>query len=254
VKVDCIADHPYKPAEIRQLALAIQRSGRDIVLSLSPGPTSVDHHAEVAELAQMWRISDDVWDLWDRGQQDWPIGVKNQFDNAARWAQYTRPGNWPDADMLPVGELSPFPDVGPNARHTRLTPDEQHTQLSLWSMARSPLIVGANLTLLDDATLRLLTNPDILSIDQTAVASRQVLHDGDLVIWSADLPGNRYAVAAFNLGDKPMKVDRAFESLGVAAGQYNAKNAWTGEKLGDTSRISAMLDPHASIVLVLNKR
>src|ERR1700722_13955207 len=111
LKVDCISDHPYKATEIRQIALAIQHSGREIVLSLSPGPTAVEHHAELAELVQMWRISNDIWDLWDSGSQVYPIGIKNQFDNAARWAPYARTGNWPDADMLPVGELSPFPDV-----------------------------------------------------------------------------------------------------------------------------------------------
>jgi hypothetical protein len=252
LKVDCIADHPYKPAEIRQIALAIQHSGRDIVLSLSPGPTSVEHHAEVAELAQMWRMSNDIWDIWDSGTRDYPIGIKNQFDNAARWAQYSRPGNWPDADMLPVGQLSPFPDVGPRPRHTRLTPTEQRTQLSLWTIVRSPLIVGGNLTLLDSETLWLLTNSDVLRIDQTATASRQVLHDGDLVVWTADLPGNRHALAAFNLGEKPMNADCLLASLGLPEDRYNAKNAWTGERLHMSSRLRATLEPHGSTVLILD--
>jgi alpha-galactosidase len=253
LKVDCIADHPYKPVEIRQIARAIERSGRDIVLSLSPGPTAVEHHAEVAELAQMWRISDDVWDLWDRGTQKWPTGIKNQFDTAARWARYSRPGNWPDADMLPVGELRPFPDTGPGARRSRLTPDEQRTQLSLWAMARSPLIVGANLTLLDDATVRLLTNPDIVKIDQAATASRQVLREGDLVVWTADLPGNQRALGAFNLGESAIALDRPFASFALAAGRHKATNAWTGERLAASSNVRATIDPHASIVLILEK-
>jgi hypothetical protein len=253
LKVDCIADHPYKPAEIRQIARAIERSGREIVLSLSPGPTAVERHAEVAELAQMWRISDDVWDLWDSGNQKWPIGVKNQFDNAARWAQYARPGNWPDADMLPIGELRPFPDVGPGARHTRLTPTEQQTLLSLWAMARSPLIVGANLALLDEATLRILTNPDILRIDQTAKASRQVLREGALVVWTADLPGDQHALAAFNLGESTLALDHSFASLGLATGRYKAKNASTGERQQPSASLSTTLEPHACVVLILDK-
>jgi alpha-galactosidase len=251
LKVDCIADHPYKPAEARQIGRAITRSGRDVVLSLSPGPTALEHHAEVAELAQMWRISDDVWDLWDSGTQKWPIGIKQQFDNAARWAPYSRPGHWPDADMLPVGELSPFPDVGPGARRTRLTPDEQRTQLSLWAMARSPLIVGANLTRLDDATLRLLTNPDILKIDQAATASRQVTREGDLVVWTADLPGHQHALAVFNLGETSIALDRPFSSFALATGRRKAKNAWTGEPLPASSRVRTSIEPHASIVLIL---
>jgi hypothetical protein len=252
LKVDCIADHPYKASEIRQIALAIQHSGRDIVLSLSPGPTALEHHAEVAGLSQMWRISNDIWDVWKgRG---FPIGIKNQFENVARWAPYTRPGNWPDADMLPVGELRPFPDVGPGPRHTRLTPAEQQTALSLWAVARSPLIVGANLTLLDKDTLRLLTNTDILKIDRTATDSRQVLLEGDLVVWTADLPGNEHAMAAFNLGENPIRLDRAWPDFIQPESQHEIKNAWTGEHMKASPRISTTLEPHGSIVLLLGKK
>ena len=252
LKVDCIADHPYKPSEIRQIALAIERSGRDMVLSLSPGPTAVEHHAEIAGLSQMWRISNDIWDVWEgRG---FPIGIKNQFENAARWAPYTRPSNWPDADMLPVGELRPFPDVGPGPRHTRLTPAEQQTQLSLWAMARSPLIVGANLTLLDLDTHRLLTNTDVLKIDQTATASRQVLREGDLVVWTADLPGNESAFAAFNLGEKPITLDRAFSNFALPGRPRPARNAWTGERLKANARVRTSLEPHASVALILGNK
>lgn len=254
LKVDCIADHPYKASEIRQIHLAIQNSGRAIVLSLSPGPTAVEHHAEVGELSQMWRISNDIWDIWDSGDRSYPIGIKNQFTNAARWVSYARPGNWPDADMLPVGELMPFPDVGHGPRHTRLTPDEQQTQLSLWAMARCPLIVGANLTLLDETTAHLLTNAEILRIDQTATASRQVLRDGDLVVWTADLPGNQHALAVFNLGEKAITVERPFSDFALAARRYKIKNAWTRERLKVGSRIRATIEPHASLVLMIDMK
>ncbi len=155
--------------------------------------------------------------------------------------------------MLPLGKLSPFPDVGPGPRYTRLTPVEQQTRLSLWAMARSPLILGANLTLLDDSTLRLLSNTDILKIDQTATASRQVMRDGDLIVWTADLPGNQFALAAFNRGDKPITVDRPLSDFGLK-GQYQIKNAWTGEQLKTNSRVSTTLEPHASTVLIVGKR
>ncbi len=251
LKVDCIADHPYKASEIRQIHLAIQHSGRQMVLSLSPGPTAVEHHDEVAALAQMWRISDDIWDIWDSGAQSYPIGIKNQFPNAARWAQYARPGNWPDADMLPVGELSPFPDVGHGPRHTRLAPNEQQTQLSLWAMARSPLIVGANLTLLDEATTRLLTNADILRIDQNATASRQVLREGELVVWTADLPGDQHALAVFNLGENPITVERPLTDFGLEAGPHELRNVWTGLRLQPDLHLKATLDPHACLLLMV---
>jgi len=126
--------------------------------------------------------------------------------------------------------------------------------LSLWAMARSPLIVGANLTLLDEDTLRLLGNTDILKIDQTATASRQVLHDADLVVWTADLPGNQHALAAFNLGEKPISLNRPLSDFALEAGRYKIKNAWTGERLQVSSRVSTTLDPHVSIVLMFDKK
>jgi hypothetical protein len=118
-------------------------------------------------------------------------------------------------------------------------------------MARSPLIIGANLNLLDQNTLLLLCNADVLKIDQAATASRQVLHEGDL--GTADLPGDQHALAAFNLGEKALTFDRALSDF-VSAGHYDMKNAWTGERLPAGARISITLEPHASVVLMLDKR
>jgi len=251
IKVDCIANNPYTASEIRQIHRAIARTGRDIVLSLSPGPTQLEHQAEVAELAQMWRISNDIWDLWNNGTRVFPIGIFSQFENAAKWAPYAGPGHWPDADMLPVGELSPYPDVGRGPRHTRLTPDEQHTQLSLWAMARSPLIVGANLTMLDEETVRLLTNPDILRIDQTATGSRQALHEGDLIAWTADLPKGVHAIAVFDTGETAVPFDLPFARLGLPDKTRPVRDAWSGARLTPASRVAGTLRPHASMVFVI---
>ncbi len=251
IKVDCIADHPYEVSEIRQIHRAIERTGRDMVLSLSPGPMQLAHQPEVAELAEMWRISNDVWDLWNNGTLPFPIGIFSQFDNAARWAPYAGPGHWPDADMLPVGELRPYPDVGGGPRHTRLTPDEQITQLNLWAMARSPLIVGANLTLLDDDTVRLLTNPEILRIDQTSTASRQVLREGDLIVWTADLPNDGHAIAVFDTGDTPLPFDVPFSRLALPDGARAVRDAWSGARVAPASRVSGTLRPHASMLFVI---
>jgi hypothetical protein len=254
IKVDCIADHPYKPNEIRQIHQAIQHAGRDVVLSLSPGPTQIEHHAEVAELSELWRISNDVWDIWDSKKSSYPIGVVNQFANAAKWAPHAGPGHWPDADMLPVGELTPYPDVGRGGRHTRLTPAEQQTQMSLWAMARSPLIVGANLTMLDDQTTRLLTNPDIVRIDQTATASREALRDGALVVWTADLPGPEpHAVAVFNVGDEPLPFDVSFGRVGLPAGSFAARDVWSGARSAPGPGLSGTLDPHACQVFMITE-
>jgi hypothetical protein len=257
LKVDCIADHPYKADEIRMIRRAIDKTGRPIVLSLSPGPTNLEHAEEVGQLANMSRISDDIWDLW-ANPKPWPRTLSGQFDTTAAWAPYTRPGFWPDADMLPLGELRPVPGEG-QPRTTRLTPIEQQTMLTLWSMARSPLIVGANLTLLDDATLKLLTNRDVLAVDQTATRSGQVLHSGDIIAWTADLPagtpeGYSQALAIFNVGEGVVTITTSFEAYGLDDAIYHVKDAWTGKTLGKLKSIENLsLEPHASTLLLLKK-
>src|SRR6266699_1638004 len=140
LKVDCIADHPDKGDEIRLISQALGKTGRPMVLSLSPGPAALEKAEELRQYAQMWRISDDVWDLWHSGTQ-FPSGIGNQFARAAKWAAFSGPGHWPDADMLPIGRLEPAAGWG-KPRATRLTQDEQRTQLTLWSIFRSPLMMG----------------------------------------------------------------------------------------------------------------
>ena len=252
LKVDCIADHPFKLDEIEMIHRAIAKTGRPIVLSLSPGPTSIDHAAEVGRLSNMWRISNDEWDLWSSHGQPFPQGIKDQFPRAAAWAIYTRPGNWPDADMLPIGQLRPAPGWG-EPRASRLTPDEQRTQLTLWSMARSPLILGANLTLLDAPTLALITNREVLAIDQTATKSFEVLRDGDLTVWQANLPNGRMALAFFNTGDAPLKVSRNFADLShdLSVRVWNVRNVWTQQQLGRQQGVATQLAPHACMLLLL---
>ena len=125
----------------------------DIVLSLSPGThLSTAHVDHLREHAQMWRISDDLWDRWE--------DVHAQFARLARWAPFQRPGGWADADMLPLGRIGLRAERGDD-RHSRLTPDEQRTILTLWVMARSPLMVGGDLPTSDPATLDLLANPAV---------------------------------------------------------------------------------------------
>jgi hypothetical protein len=256
LKVDCISANPYKADEIRMIRRAIDKTGRPIVLSLSPGPTPLEHADEVGQLANMWRISNDIWDLWVN-PKGWPIAVSSQFARLAAWAPYTKPGNWPDADMLPLGELRPVPGEG-QPRTTRLTPTEQQTMLTLWSIARSPLILGANLTLLDDATLKLLTNKDVLRVDQTATHSGQVLHSGNVIAWTADLPADSpdgsIALALFNTGDDQVVVDSSFEAFNIADDTYHVKDAWSGKSLGKLKSVPNLtLEPHAAILWLLKK-
>ena len=257
LKVDCISDHPYKVDEIRMIRKAIDKTGRPIVLSLSPGPTNLSHADEVAQLSNMWRISDDVWDYWTNSKP-FPQSVLSQFPRLAAWARYAGPGHWPDADMLPLGELRPVPGDGA-ARTSRLSPAEARTQVTLWSIARSPLILGANLTLLNPATLSLITNADVIGVDQRATASREALHSGDVIAWTADLPagfpgGFTSALALFNTGESAATVNSTFDAYGLDAGSYAAKDAWTGKALGQLQSVKDLtVEPHASVLWLLRK-
>jgi hypothetical protein len=226
VKVDDIS-RPYHGNEIAAIRRAIDRTGRPMVLSLSPGeaPLTAAHH--VRNHANMWRISNDFWDHWH--ELVW------QFGRLRDWAPHGGPGRFPDADMLPIGVV----DFG---RRTQFSPDEQITLLTLWSIARSPLIMGGDLTRLDSFTLSLLTNDEILEVNQRSEVNRELYHDGGLVAWSARATGstdlflavfNTYDSSFVNPGaaDQPVPVNLA--DLGVR--RCRIRDLWRHADLGEFS-------------------
>ena len=223
IKADDMS-RPYlrNEPEIHALRRAIDRSHRPIVLSLSPGETPLAAAADVAQVANMWRISDDFWDTW-------PL-LLEQFDRLRNWSARARPGNWPDADMLPLGTL----ELG--QRQTRFSPDEQRTVMTLWSIARSPLIVGADLAALDDFTLALLTNDEILAVNQASRDNREVYRRDDLAVWQATSPHGDIYVAHFNLRDPVPGASSApvpvmLASLGID-GSARVRDLWQRSDLG----------------------
>jgi hypothetical protein len=251
LKVDCIADHPYKAAEIRQIAEAIGRSGRPIVLSLSPGPTNLSHAAEVSRLAQMWRIGDDTWDGWrfeHPSGGEFPNGVADAFDHLTGWSPWAGPGHWPDADMLPFGSLAPHPGWG-EARASRLSHDEARTQLTLWAIARSPLILGGDLTRLDPFTRSQITNREVLQVNQRATDSRPVtdLPAGfeHVRVWAAR-EGRDEVLALFNLDEAPVTLRASWTQLGVKAGRRRVRDLWGGRELPASDGIDLVLPAHGS--------
>jgi alpha-galactosidase len=241
VKADDMGSHRFQPVEFRALRRALDRSGRRIVLSISPGPAPRDSAAFFARRAQMWRISDDLWDEWRL--------VRAQFDYARDWARFVGVNHaWPDADMLPLGRLRLVDSAG-RGTPTRLTPDEQRTVMTLWSIFRSPLIIGGDLPTLDVATLALLTNPEVLAVNQRGRAPRQVLERAGLRVWRSDVPGraDRY-VAVFNLDSLPQRVDLAWTDVGLGEGGHHVRDLWARRSLGAADRVRVDLAPHASVL------
>lgn len=195
VKVDDIS-RPYdevQRAEIEAIRKAIDKTGRPIVLSLSPGATPVAAGPHVMRHANLWRITDDFWDRWGL--------LHAMFERVDAWTPYRRPGAWPDADMIPLG----YVEFG---RPTKFTADEQQTLMTLWSIARSPLIFGGDMTRLDEPTLALLTNAEVLKVNQASTRNRQVSREKNLIVWTADADNGRDKyVALFNAQSKGDSID-----------------------------------------------
>jgi alpha-galactosidase len=260
IKVDCIADHPYKPDEIRMLANAIKKTGRPIVLSLSPGPTALDHAAEVSKYAEMWRICDDFWDHWGTWEKhEFSQGLRQQFATTAKWTEHVAPGSWPDADMLPLGHLGPHPGDG-ELRETRLTKDEQRTMVTLWSIFRSPLIMGGDLLSVDKWTESLLTNPEVIAVDQFSYENRAVVSNDTTAIWLArrgpsvsdeHSHDQSYYLAVFNIGDNEQTIHREWKDLGLNATSYKVRDLWERKDAASSPSLTVKLQPHASVLYEL---
>ncbi|MBG8553428.1 NPCBM/NEW2 domain-containing protein [Hymenobacter guriensis] len=195
VKVDDLS-LPYHKAEVEMIRRAIDKSGRKIVLSTSPGETPIAEARHVAAHANMWRTVGDFWDSWEQ--------LKEHFEVCNRWAPYIGPGAFPDADMLPLGRLGIRAERGED-RMTRFTRDEQYTLMTLWSIFRSPLMFGGDLPSNDAFTLSLLTNSDVLAVNRSSTRNRQLFRRNDLIAWAADDPktGDKF-LAVFNAQDQEL--------------------------------------------------
>jgi len=219
------------------------------VLSLSPGPVALEHANEISKYAEMWRTCNDIWDHWGvvKGLE-WSQGLLAQFQTAAAWAPHIAPGRWPDSDMLPLGRLGPNPGLG-KPRNTQLTRNEQQTMMTLWSISRSPLIMGGNLLELDDWTRSLMTNKEVIAVNQHSKDNRQALKDGGLVIWTArPQNGNGYYVAVFNTSDSELNVERSWKDLVNKKGDYRIRDLWERKDVSRSDRLTVTLPPHASVL------
>lgn len=223
VKVDDLSK-PYHLDEIEMIRKAINQCGRTMVFSTSPGETPLERAGHVMEHANMWRISNDFWDNWD--------ALKKQFERCSKWAPSAGPGHWPDADMLPLGRIGIRAEQG-DPRITNFTKDEQFTLMTLWAIFRSPLMFGGNLPDNDEFTLALITNREVLAVNQNSKNNRQLKNDGGIITWTADNPGSGGKfVAVFNTTDEGNR------EIGISLGEIGMKkeclirNLWTKTDVG----------------------
>ncbi len=244
VKVDDLS-MPYHADEITAIRKAIEGSGRVMVFSASPGSTPLSARYHVMQNTDMFRISSDFWDTW--GQ------LQKQFDFAKQWAIHSVefPGRWPDLDMLPLGKIGTRSGDAGGERFTRFTPDEQYSLMTLWSISRSPLIISNDLTQNDAFTLQLLTNKEVLEVNQFSANQKQVLSENGLVAWVSKGKAGTLNMALFNHNDQIMSVNLPLEQAGIH-GHYRVRDLWKGIEIGPKQdKIITEIPPHGAVLYKL---
>ncbi|RZL29106.1 MAG: glycoside hydrolase family 27 protein [Sphingomonas sp.] len=242
VKMDDMS-RPYDAHahEIEAAHAAIVATKRPIILSLSPGETPVSRADHVRRFAQMWRISDDFWD-------EWPL-LEAQFTRLENWNVHRVPGGWPDADMLPLGRLA----LG--ARDTKFTPDEQRTLMTLWSIARSPLIMGGDLRHLDRPTLDLLTNPEVIAVNQASYDNQPHFVEDGIRVWSARVTGSQDRYLALFNTDKTERFVQLWLDMIALNGPVGVRDLWARRDLERTSgTLVARMPSHGAALYRLTPR
>lgn len=245
VKVDDIANTEFSPQnpysaekEIEMIRAAIDRSGRDMVLSLSPGPAPLNKAEHLSENANMWRISGDFWDRWDK--------LLNMFSLCEKWYPYVKDGSFPDCDILPLGKLcidgSYMGDMG---RDSGFTKEEQKNMMTLWAVFRSPLFFGGELRLTDNYTLSLVTNPEVINVNQNSEKPLFVYNKGGIAVWQTKIE-NCTAVAVFNLSDEEKHYKLSFSDLGIENVRA-VRDLWARKDIPKCENdVAVSLKPHSS--------
>lgn len=234
----CRMDARSAKQEIVMLKKAMDQCGRPMVLSLSPGPALIEEAWHYETYANMWRITDDFWDDWKY--------LLNMFERCELWQNHVNPGNYPDCDMLPVGMIGK--GFG-NEHLTNFTRDEQITMMTLWCIFRSPLMIGGELTLLDDWTKELLTNKDVIQLIKSSEGARQLARDSVHCIWhSQNLKEGIEYIAVFNLSETEQSVKVLPELLGGEGfAGVAVTELWTGKtQVCETAELVVPLPRHGA--------
>jgi hypothetical protein len=265
VKVD---DLSRRLPEIEAIRRAIDKAGHPMILSMSPGGSRVDNGAHDVAHANMWRISFDFWDNWP--------ALHSQFARLDSWTPFRGPGHWPDADMLPLGNIRAWQETD---AWTHFAQDEQIALMTLWCIARSPLMFGGNMPKNDAFTLSLMTNDEVIAVNQNSANNKQVFakNNNTQFAWMADVPGSKDKyVALFNAAPAPpprrgrrfggppreetpappvdpaallpAKVSVSLADLGLT-GPCKVRDLWAHKDLGTVdTEVSATINSHGAVL------
>ena len=228
-----------KPYEVMRAALnSVQR---DIVYSLCQ--YGMDNVWEWGDSVggNCWRTTGDITDTWESMSG---IGFRQAGHEA-----YAGPGHWNDPDMLVVGWVG----WGPSLHPTRLSAHEQITHITLWSLLCSPLLIGCDMTRLDEFTLSLLTNDEVLAVNQDPLGKQaaRIKNDGDVEVWAKPMEDGSLAVGLFNRGEKSNPVKVTWGELGLT-GPKSVRDLWRQKDLGTVDgEYSAVVARHGASLITL---
>ena len=214
-----------------------------MVLSLSPGPAPVCEHEHLAANANLWRMTGDFWDEWEK--------LYAMFERCYAWQEYVQPGAWPDCDMLPIGRIQITEELEEyRNRYTRFTHDEQITMMTLWGIFRSPLMMGGEMRENDDFTLSLLQNRELIDMHKNSDGARQFSREevdgkGE-IIWTSSGNNCKY-VALFNTDDKEREIRFDITDISIGGVSYSVHDMWSHAEHAVTSgEFSAKVNPHGA--------
>lgn len=237
---------PNDVPTVKVMADALRATGRDIVYSLS-NTGIYDNAAEYVRLANLWRTTGDINDSWESVSR---IGFLQD-----RWAAFTGPGHWSDPDMLVVGQVG----WGPNLHPTRLTPDEQYSHISLWCLLSAPLLIGCDIAQMDEFTLGLLTNDEVLAINQDSLGKQatQISNQDGKVVFAKTLEDGSFAVGLFNRGETEANIEVKWGPWGTLATRdggatFMVRDLWRQQGLGEfKSKFETKVAPHGVVLVRL---
>ncbi len=237
---------PNDIPHVEEMSEALKKCGRDIVYSLSNN-APFEHVGVWARLANTWRTSGDIRDTWQ--------SVDNIGFSQSKWAEYAGPGHWNDPDMLVVGYVG----WGRDLHSSRLTPEEQYSHVSLWCLLSAPLLLGCDLTRLDEFTLSLLTNDEVLAVNQYPLGdqARCVFKEQKKEIWAKRMEDDSIAAGLFNRDFEfldPVEIALQWSHVGIQ-GEYRVRDLWRQKNLGVfEDRFVAEVPPHGCILVRLIPR
>ncbi|WP_255606918.1 putative Ig domain-containing protein [Pedobacter polysacchareus] len=225
--------NPNDVYHVKEMMDALRSYKRDLVYSLSNSAPYGDA-TQWEKMANSWRTTGDIKDTWERMSL---LGF-----NQTKWATFSGPGHWVDPDMLVVGMVG----WGPKLHYTKLTPDEQYTHISLWCLLSAPLLIGCDMAQLDDFTISLLTNDEVIDVNQDPLGKfgMMIAQNGETVVYAKPLEDGAMAVGLFNLGKKVEKMTVNWKTLGLR-GEQKVRDLWRQQDVAKSDKeFSTEVNPH----------